>query len=132
MAMPEELIRAATSFGGGVALSKNLCGCLSSAAMAVGLKHGSTDPTGTAPRPAYARTKAVMDRFREKFGSTQCGELTARWTDDFAHPDRAYRCGELVRYTLDQVTEVMASPEELPEWQEPWWNDYLNRRDKVE
>ncbi len=100
--------------------------------MAVGLVHGSTDPTGTAPRPAYARTKAVLDRFRERFGTTQCGELTARWTNSFAHPERAYRCGELVRFTLEQVMEVLARSDESPEWQEAWWDDYLSRRDQVE
>ena len=130
--MPEELVKAATSFGGGVALSKNLCGCLSAAAMAVGLKHGTTEPTGTAPRPAYARTKAVMDRFRDRFGTIECGDLTAKWANDFAHPDRAYSCGELLRFTLERVMEVTARSEESPEWQEAWWDDYLNRRDKVE
>lgn len=129
--IPEEIVRAATSFGGGVALSKNLCGCLSAAAMAAGLLYGSLDPTGTAPRSAYARTKAVLDRFRENFGTTQCGELTSQWAHDFAHPDRAYRCGELVRFTLEQLIDVLGRPEEAPNWQEPWWNDYLSRRDKV-
>ncbi|MBI2887809.1 MAG: C_GCAxxG_C_C family protein [Chloroflexi bacterium] len=132
MPVPEEMMRAATSFGGGVALSKNICGCLTAAAMAVGLVHGSTEPTGTAPRPAYARTKAVMDRFRECFGTTQCGDLTAPWVQNFAHPDRAYRCGELVRFTLEQLEEVLQRPEESPEWQEAWWADYLSRRDKVQ
>ncbi len=100
--------------------------------MAIGLAYGSTEPTGTAPRPAYARTKAILDRFRERFGTTQCGDLTATWVDDFAHPDRAHRCGELVRFALEQLTDVAAHSEELPEWQEPWWDDYLSRRDKVE
>ena len=100
--------------------------------MAVGLAYGSTEPTGTAPRPAYARTKAIMDRFRERFGTIQCGELTDRWANDFAHPERAYRCGELVRFALVQLTEVLAQSEESSEWQEAWWDDYLNRRDKVE
>ena len=125
-------MRAATSFGGGVALSKNLCGSLSAAAMAIGMVHGATDPTGTAPRPAYARTKAVLDRFRERFGTSQCGDLTAKWVDDFAHPDRAYRCGEFVRFALEQVIDVSGRSEVSPEWQEPWWDDYLNRRDKIE
>jgi C_GCAxxG_C_C family probable redox protein len=115
-----------------VALSKNICGCLSSAAMAMGLAHGSTDPTGTAPRPAYARTKAVLDRFRDRFGTTQCGELTSRWTDDFAHPDHAYRCGELVGFTLEQVADIAGRSETSPEWEEAWWDDYLSRRDSVE
>ncbi len=30
-----------------------------------------------APRPAYARTNAILERFRERFGTTQCGDLTA-------------------------------------------------------
>ena len=130
--VPQELVRAATSFGGGVALSKDLCGCLSAAAMAVGLVHGSTEPTGTAPRPAYARTKAVLDAFRQRFGTLRCGELTAPWAHDFAHRDRAYRCGELVRFTLERLEEVLGAPQEAPEWQEGWWDDYLARRDRVE
>jgi len=112
-------------------LSKNICGCLSAAAMAVGLKYGTTEPTGTAPRSAYSRTKAIMDRFRQRFETTQCEELTADWADDFAHPDRAYRCGDLVRFTLEQVEDVVARSEESPDWQEAWWDDYLDRRDKV-
>ena len=130
--VPEELVRAAVSFGGGVALSKDVCGCVTAAAMAVGLTYGTTEPTGTAPRPAYARTKAVMDRFRERFGTTQCGGLTAPWVDDFANPERAHRCGELVRFTLEQLTDVLARPKVSPEWEEPWWDDYLRRRDTVE
>ncbi len=99
--------------------------------MAIGLAYGSTEPTGTAPRPAYARTKAILDRFRERFGTTQCGDLTAKWVDDFANPDRAHRCGELVRFTLEQLTDIAARSEESPEWQEPWWDEYLSKRDKV-
>jgi C_GCAxxG_C_C family probable redox protein len=129
--IPEDLVRAAVSFGGGVALSKNICGSLTSAAMAMGLAYGSTEPTGTAPRPAYARTKAVLDRFRKQFGTTQCGDLTAEWVDDFANPARARRCADLVRFVLDQIVDIRAKSDESPDWQEHWWDDYLSRRDKV-
>ena len=129
--MPDEMVRASTSFGGGVALSKNICGCLTAAAMAVGMKHGTVEPTGTAPRPAYARTKAVLDRFRERFGTTQCGDLTREWVDDFANRDRVVRCSELLRFTLEQIADVVDRPDESDQWQESWWDDYLNRRDKV-
>lgn len=130
--IPEELIRASTSFGGGVGLSKNICGCLSSAAMAMGLRFGTTEPTGTAPRPAYARTKAVLDRFSSEFEATQCADLTAPWAGDFAHPDRAHRCGELVRFTLEQIAEIAGHPKESADWEDDWWDDYLTRRDKIE
>ena len=49
LAIVEGLVRAATSFGGGVALSNNMCGFLGAAATAVGLVHGSTDPTARRP-----------------------------------------------------------------------------------
>lgn len=124
-------MKAASSFGGGVGLSKNICGCLTAAAMAVGLKHGSTEPTGTAPREAYARTKAILDRFQARFGTTQCGDITAPWKDDFANRQRVYRCAELVRFTLEQLGDVLAEDKARPEWQEGWWQEYLSRRDKV-
>ncbi|MBI2846884.1 MAG: C_GCAxxG_C_C family protein [Chloroflexi bacterium] len=128
----EDLVCAATSFGGGVALSKNICGCLSASAIAVGLKYGSVEPTGTAPRPAYSRTKAVLDRFQRRFGTTQCGDLTRPWANDFANRERVHRCTELVRFTLEQLVEVLGQQTESVDWEEPWWDDYLNRRDKIQ
>ncbi len=104
---------------------------MAAAAMAVGVVYGTTKPTGTAPRQAYARTKAMLDRFRSRFGTTQCGDLTRRWSWNFASRDRVYRCAELVRFTLEEIDDVLHCFEELPEWQEPWWDNYLTQRDKV-
>ncbi len=128
--MPDDLVRAAASFGGGIGLSKNVCGCITAAAMAVGLKYGSLEPTGKAPGPAYARSKAIIDKFKQRFGSTQCSELTAPFAD-FASRERAYRCGEFVGFVLEELKKVLAAPEEDPEWRESWWEDYLTRRDKI-
>lgn len=128
--VPEALVRAATSFGGGVGLSKNLCGCVSAAAMAVGLKFGDLTPVAKAAGPAYARTKAVVERFRERYGTVLCGELTGQFRD-FASPERAYRCGEIVGFVSEQVKEILAGGEEQPGWREAWWEDYLSRRDKI-
>lgn len=128
--VPDDFIKAAASFGGGVGLSKNLCGCISAAAMAAGLKFGRLEPTGTAPRQAYARTKAILDRFRERFGTILCGDLTGQF-QDFASRERVYRCAELVDFVFRELKEVLEAPEERPEWEEPWWQDYLTRRDKV-
>ena len=54
-----------------------------------------------------------------------------QWVDNFAHPDRAYMCGELVQFTLDQLPEVVAHDQESPGWEEAWRDDYLTRRDKI-
>lgn len=98
--------------------------------MAAGLKFGRLEPTGTAPRQAYARTKAILDRFRERFGTILCGDLTGQF-QDFASRERVYRCAELVDFVFRELKEVLEAPEERPEWEEPWWQDYLTRRDKV-
>jgi hypothetical protein len=99
--------------------------------MAVGLKYGTLEPTGTAPRPAYARTKAIIDRFQERFGTTQCGDITRPWVDDFANPGRVHCCAELVAFVMEQLQEILKEPTERQEWEESWWEDYLTRRDKV-
>ncbi|GBD10364.1 hypothetical protein HRbin23_00005 [bacterium HR23] len=125
-------MRAATSFGGGVALSKGMCGCVSAAAMALGMAFGSTEPTGTAPRSAYARARAFLEAFRKRFGTITCGTLTAPWERDFANPQRVYRCAELVDFTVREVQRILHAPPEEGEATEPWWDTYLTRRDKVE
>ncbi len=99
--------------------------------MAIGLKYGSLEPKGTAPGPAYARSKAIIDKFKKRFGSTQCRELTAPF-DDFASPERAYQCGKFVEFVLDELKKILAAPGEEPEWRESWWEDYLTRRDKIQ
>ncbi len=130
MDIPDDFVRAAASFGGGIGLTKNTCGCISAGAMAVGLKYGTLEPPGTAPRPAYARTKAVLDRFRARFGTIDCRDLTAQWPD-FADRERVYRCSELVDFTVEQLRDVFAAERQLPEWEEDWWTNYLTRRDKI-
>lgn len=130
MDIPEDLARAGTSFGGGVGLTKNLCGCITAAGLAVGLKYGHLEPTGTAPRQAYARTKAIVDKFQQKYGTLNCRDLTGQF-QDFASRERVYRCAEIVDFVFQELREVLSAPEERPEWQEGWWQDYLARRDKV-
>lgn len=128
--VPDHLVKAATSLGGGIGLSKNICGTITAAALAVGLRFGSLEPTGKAPGPAYARTKAIMDRFKEQFGSTQCGMLTAQFVD-FGSPARVYRCADFVGFVVDQLSEIIRAPHEDTHWREDWWEDYMSRRDKI-
>ena len=32
---------------------------------------------------------------------------------------------------LVEVDRILRQPDESVDWQEPWWDDYLNRRDKI-
>ena len=96
----------------------------------MGLKFGKLDPTGAGPAEAYARTKAIVDKFQQRYGTLQCRDLTARF-EDFASPERAHSCGEIVGFVFNELTDVLNAPDEKPEWRESWWKDYFARRDKI-
>lgn len=117
--------------GGGVGLSKNLCGAVNAAALAVGLRFGSTQPTGVAPQEAYLGAKRVVDRFQQRFGSVQCGELTKPWESNFANRERVYRCADFVAFVFEELRDVLSRESPDPSWSDPWWDDYLRRRDQV-
>ncbi|TDA70183.1 MAG: hypothetical protein D9V47_02700 [Clostridia bacterium] len=40
LSFPDTLVKAATGFGAGVGLSRQMCGCLSGAVMAIGIRYG--------------------------------------------------------------------------------------------
>ena len=88
------------------------------------------EPTGTAPRQAYARTKAIIDKFQERYGTLDCRDLTGEF-QDFASRDRVYRCAEILDFVFTELRDVLGTAEERPEWEASWWTDYLTRRDKV-
>lgn len=74
---PDHLPRIATGFGGGVAGCGEICGALSGAVMALGLKHGRTAPADQdAKRALYARAQELMQDFQEEFGNIRCLSLT--------------------------------------------------------
>ena len=69
-------MRLASSFGGGLARMREVCGAVSGGAMVLGLLHGSADPTDHAAKTAhYHLVQEFARRFREKNGSIICREL---------------------------------------------------------
>ena len=71
-------LRLASSFGGGLARMREVCGAVSGAAMVLGLVYGSTDPTDhAAKKEHYHRVQEFARRFRELNGSIICRELLA-------------------------------------------------------
>ena len=63
-------------FGGGMSKQGKTCGCLSGALMVIGLCYGKNSTTVIANRGlAYNMGKAFIQKFKEKFGATECREL---------------------------------------------------------
>lgn len=69
-------LRLSSSFGGGIARMREVCGAVSGGAMVLGLVYGSADPTDHAAKTAhYHRVQEFARQFRELNGSIICREL---------------------------------------------------------
>jgi C_GCAxxG_C_C family probable redox protein len=71
----ETALKAAACFGGGMRCGE-VCGAVTGALMALGIRFGSAkenDPEGKAE--AYKRSAAFLEKFREKHGTILCREL---------------------------------------------------------
>ncbi len=65
----------ATGFCSGMARTGGFCGALSGAMMSLGLLNGRSQP-GASVDENYKAVQALIAQFNDKFGSTNCQELT--------------------------------------------------------
>ena len=71
-----ELIpKIATAFGGGIGRRGSLCGALTGAIMAIGLKHGTDKTVLIEKEKAYKIALKFYDQFAKECGSPFCKEL---------------------------------------------------------
>ena len=72
----ETALRIAGAFGAGIASRGELCGAVSGACMAIGLKYGKVQAEDNAAREkTYGLVREFMRRFEEKHGSIVCKDL---------------------------------------------------------
>ena len=68
--------RMASSFGGGLARMRQVCGTVSAAALVLGILRGYSEPNNARlKREHYHLVQDFARRFREENGSIVCGEL---------------------------------------------------------
>ncbi|MCX6556232.1 MAG: C-GCAxxG-C-C family protein [Candidatus Aminicenantes bacterium] len=69
-------LKLATGFGAGMANQQEICGAVTGAIMAIGLKHGRSHASDLeAKEQTYFLTRELMASFKAKFGSCYCREL---------------------------------------------------------
>lgn len=69
-------LRIAGAFGGGMGRMGEVCGAVTGAFMALGLKYGSIDSTDKEARDAvYSRVQEFTARFRARNGQVRCSAL---------------------------------------------------------
>lgn len=72
----KKALKIAQAFGGGIALTGQMCGAVSGALMVIGLKHGRIKADDVeAKDKTYALSKVFMEKFKAQNGSIICKEL---------------------------------------------------------
>jgi C_GCAxxG_C_C family probable redox protein len=78
--------RFATAFGGGIARQGYTCGCLTGAAMAVGMLAGRTAPDDLAGKDrVYASVVRLFGKFKAQAGAVDCREISDLKFDQLTH-----------------------------------------------
>ncbi len=114
--------RLSSSFGGGLGRLREVCGCVSGAAMVLGAVKGSDDPGDkNAKKEHYGRVRAFAAKFRESEGSIICRELLAKGKSDGAGTQEPSETGGNAEYLKSQQStvhvEIGGNPEErTPEY----------------
>lgn len=73
---PQTALRLSSSFGGGMARLREVCGAVSGMAMVAGLLYGYDDISDIElKKEHYARIQALAAAFRERTGSIICREI---------------------------------------------------------
>lgn len=125
--LPEEAKKLATGFGGGIGLYGDTCGALAGAVLAVSAVHGRAAlPEGGDRKEVAARSKEelygrpglyrlfnqVPNRFREKFGTTLCREITTDWQDQWLCREHALHCREVITEAAAIAAELIVGDRE--------------------
>jgi C_GCAxxG_C_C family probable redox protein len=119
--LPPEALRLATGFGGGVGLYGDTCGALVGAVLAVSAVHGRRAlPDGEGREVAmkskeqfygrpgiYRLFNQLPNRFAERFGSTQCRDLTRKWQNDWLCREHALSCREIMTDVAGYAAELV-------------------------
>ena len=107
----EDPQRLATAFGGGIARQGYVCGCLSGAAIALGLLAGRTAPDDVAGKDrVYTATTRLFEKFKVQAGAVECRDISGL---KFDHPTHVNICCPLVglatRLVCDEIGLVRDS-----------------------
>jgi C_GCAxxG_C_C family probable redox protein len=99
----ETAMKLASGFGAGMARRQEVCGAVSGAIMAIGMKHGQgREDDKAAKETAYRLSRELMERFQAEFGSCLCREL-------LPGIDLTTEAGHL-RYKAEGWSEKMCRP----------------------
>lgn len=103
--LPDGIIRLASGFGAGIGATRNMCGAISGAVLALGVVKGRDPFALDDPRArglqlrseVYPPFAAMVGEVEDRYSTLICKELTAPM-GDFAGKERRKSCQDIVGY----------------------------------
>ncbi|MDD5945928.1 MAG: C-GCAxxG-C-C family protein [Clostridia bacterium] len=103
--LPESIIKMASGFGGGMGHTKNTCGAITGAVLALGTVKGRdpfekeemSDRVKQLTGEVYPLFGSMVNEMKEQYGSLICSELSDPF-GDFAGKARKKNCMEMIAY----------------------------------
>ncbi len=103
--LPESVIRLASGFGGGMGHTKNTCGAISGAVMALGMEKGRDPFEGEDTKERIQKLQgevypvfgSMVNEIKDRYGTLICSELSAPH-GEFAGKARRKNCMEIIAY----------------------------------
>jgi C_GCAxxG_C_C family probable redox protein len=130
--LPQEVMCMVTGFGSGGGLYGGTCGSLNGAMVALGMVYGRRQPpSGTSEEKKaqlygnpgiYRIFNRLSNIFQDKFGTTQCWEITKPWHGDWFTRDRFKTCLKTVAFMAEKAAEMV-----FPADPEHWGSQPLGR-----
>jgi C_GCAxxG_C_C family probable redox protein len=88
----EDAVKMASAQGGGVGRNGHICGAVSGAALIIGMKYGTADPTDfQAKETAYNKTSELLKRFSAENKTVLCKDLISY---DLKNPEELEKARE--------------------------------------
>jgi C_GCAxxG_C_C family probable redox protein len=104
----------ASGFGGGIGHKGSLCGALTGAVMAIGMKVGRTDPKDRKTlQKVYDKCQGFWSQFEKEFGNINCYNIIGIHLDNEEERQRWLaaggrgKCGDLVEKTAHMLCDLL-------------------------
>jgi C_GCAxxG_C_C family probable redox protein len=114
LGVSSELIpKIGTAIGAGVSLNGLLCGCISSVAMAIGIKNGRNKKEEN-PQLAWNKIDKYIASFKNRFGAVNCSQLTRlnlktpEGLKEYYTKVHDYECTERLKFAVENAIEILS------------------------
>ena len=119
--LPEQtLIAMSSSFGGGISRLREVCGCISSMALILGILYGNYDVNNVQEKANhYGLIQKLALKFKEKFNTYNCAELLGK-LKEVESPTPSVRneayyssrpCGKFIYYMAELIEKEIENHE---------------------